>query len=66
MANIKSFKSLGVLDILLVLFVALKVLGIAPVTAWSWAVVLIPLWIQLGIFLLVLFLAIIAAVLGSK
>jgi hypothetical protein len=67
MSNSKSSASgggLGVCGVLTVLFVALKLLGVAPVAAWSWIWVLSPLWIGaatvlaiLGLFLLVAFIA---------
>jgi len=37
-------KSLSVIDILLVAFIILKLIGIIN---WSWVLVLIPLWIKL-------------------
>lgn len=43
-----------VLETLLVIFVVLKVLGIAPIAGWSWWLVLLPLWIELGIGLLLI------------
>ena len=38
--------SIGLLDILLVIFIVLK---LTNVVAWSWVVVLIPLWIIIGV-----------------
>ena len=39
----------GLLDILLIIFIVLKLVG---VITWSWWIVLIPLWIELGIFII--------------
>ena len=38
-------------DIFLVVFVVLKLVGVIN---WSWWLVLIPLWIELGIFVITL------------
>ena len=58
MGNDKRNVSIGcggrVLETLLVIFVVLKILGIAPIAGWSWWLVLLPLWIELGLILLVL------------
>lgn len=46
---------IGVLGVLLIVFVVLKLCGLIN---WSWPIVLIPLWVSLGCFvigLLVLF-----------
>lgn len=44
-----SSSGIGILGIIQVVFIILKLLGIAPVATWTWSVVLIPLWINLGI-----------------
>lgn len=49
----------GILLILLILFIILKVTG---VISWSWAIVLLPLWILLGIIGVTCFLAIVVAI----
>ena len=49
----------GILLILLILFIILKVTG---VISWSWAIVLLPFWILLGIIGVVCFLAIVVAI----
>ena len=49
----------GILLILLILFIILKATG---VISWSWAIVLLPLWILLGIIGVVCFLAIVIAI----
>ena len=57
----------GILLILLILFIILKVTG---VICWSWAIVLLRLWILLGIigvaFFLTIVVAIIVAIRKSK
>lgn len=44
-----SSSGIGILTVVQVVFIVLKLLGIAPVANWAWSVVLIPLWIDLGI-----------------
>ena len=48
---------IGILMVIQIVFIILKLLGVAPIASWAWSVVLIPLWIELGlvaIFLIVL------------
>ena len=40
---------IGILDVIQIVLIVLKLLGVAPVATWAWSVVLIPLWISLGI-----------------
>lgn len=49
MSEHKTYRGLGFLDVLLVIFVVLKLVG---VITWSWWIVLIPLWIIIGIIIL--------------
>ena len=49
----------GILLILLILFIILKMTG---VISWSWAIVLLPLWILLGIIGVACFLTIVVAI----
>ncbi len=52
MANqveVRNNVTFPVLGILGVAFVLLKVLGIAPVAAWSWWLVTLPFWIGIAI-----------------
>ena len=49
----------SILSILLIMFIILKVAG---VISWSWAIVLLPLWIWLGMVGIVCFLAIVIAI----
>lgn len=49
-----SSGGIGILGIIQVVFIILKLLGIAPVATWAWSVVLIPLWIELGLIALIL------------
>jgi hypothetical protein len=49
-----SSGGIGILTVVQVVFIILKLLGIAPVASWAWSVVLIPLWIDLGIAAIIL------------
>lgn len=49
-----SSSGIGILGVIQVVLIVLKLLGIAPVAAWAWSVVLIPLWIDLGIVAIIL------------
>lgn len=49
-----SSGGIGILTVVQVVFIILKLLGIAPVATWAWSVVLIPLWIDLGIVVVAL------------
>ena len=57
----------GILLILLITFIVLKVTGVIN---WGWAIVLLPLWIELGLFsvgfILTIIVAIIIAIRKSK
>ena len=57
----------GILSILLIIFIVLKVTGVIN---WSWGIVLLPLWIELGLFgvgfILTIIVAIIIAIQKSK
>ena len=55
-----SSNGMGLLSVLQVIFLVLKLTGLIN---WSWPIVLIPLWISLGI-LVVVILFVIAAVFG--
>ncbi len=46
-----SRTGLTLLDVLLVVFIVLKLCGVID---WSWMVVLWPLWVQLGLIAIVL------------
>lgn len=50
--------SIGLLDVLLIVFIVMKLCG---VIAWSWAVVLIPLWIEIGILVISIVVVVYAA-----
>lgn len=54
---------LGLLDVLLVIFVVLKLL---KVITWSWWLVLMPLWIGIGLLILVILYAIIVAAINDR
>ena len=49
--NNTSYVGLSFLDVLLVVFIALK---IAKVIDWSWWLVLLPLWIQIGLVIIIM------------
>ena len=49
--NNTSYTGLSFLDVLLVVFIALK---IAKVISWSWWLVLLPLWIQIGLVIIII------------
>lgn len=51
MRDNSSSSGLGLLDVLAVIFIVLKLLG---VIGWSWVWVLCPLWIQLVILAVIL------------
>lgn len=54
MANDNSSSGgVGIFTVLLILFIALKLLKVDPVAHWSWWWVLSPLWIPLGLIALV-------------
>ena len=57
----------GILSILLIIFIVLKVTGVIN---WGWKLVLLPLWIELGLFgvgfILTIIVAIIIAIQKSK
>lgn len=55
----------GILTILQIIFIVLKVAGIGRFANWPWWKVLIPTWIGLGVFLLVVLIAIIVLVIKS-
>lgn len=55
-------ESIGVGGILLVLFVALKLLGVID---WSWWWVLAPIWIPLAVWLVVVVIIAVVALAGA-
>lgn len=55
-----SSSSIGLLDILLIIFIVLKIIG---VITWSWWLVLIPLWIDLGVIAIFFVIALIFSLL---
>ena len=54
---------LNILGVVEIVFIILKLLGIIN---WSWWIVLIPLWIDLGITLLVILVIIVAIIIDNK
>ena len=53
--NKNSSSGIGILGVLLIIFIVLKLFNIIN---WSWLIVLIPLWISIGIFIVGLLLII--------
>ena len=45
---------IGFWGLLQLIFIVFKLLGISPVATWSWGLVLLPLWIELGLLVLIL------------
>lgn len=56
MNNNSSSGGLGLLGVLQIIFIVLKLIGVIN---WTWPVVLIPLWVDLGLILFALLFAII-------
>ena len=54
---------LGILRVVEIVFIILKLLGIIN---WSWWIVLIPLWIDLGVSLLIILVIIIVAIIMAN
>lgn len=54
---------LNILGVVEIVFIILKLLGIIN---WSWWIVLIPLWIDLGITLLVILVIIVTIIIDNK
>lgn len=50
--RMNSADSLDVFDVLIVIFVTLKVIGVQPVAGWPWWAVLMPFWFVLAILAL--------------
>lgn len=44
---------LGVLDVIGIIFITLKIIGVEPVVGWPWWIVLSPLWIYIGALALI-------------
>ena len=54
---------IGVLGLLGVIFITLKLLGIAPIAAWSWWWVTAPFW---GGFVLIMLIVLVFAILAAR
>ena len=52
-----SSGSLDVLDVVGIVLVTLKIIGVEPVVGWSWWIVLSPLWIYIGVLVIVVLVA---------
>ena len=48
---------LGVLDVIGIIFITLKIIGVEPVAGWPWWFVLLPLWSYIGVLALLAFIA---------
>ena len=48
---------LCVLDVVGIIFITLKIIGVEPVVGWPWWIVLSPLWIYIGALALIALLA---------
>lgn len=51
-SNTSTSTGIGTLGVLQIIFIVLKLTGLID---WSWPIVLIPLWIDIGIFWIALF-----------
>lgn len=58
-----SSKGCGVLAVLQIIFIVLKCLGLI---SWSWPVVLIPLWIELGLIVVLAIILLIVYAVAKK
>ena len=61
--NKNVYNGIGFFGLLQVVFIALKV---AKVIDWSWWLVLIPTWIDIGIFLVIVIIAIILTIIVKR
>ena len=61
--NKNVYNGIGILGLLQVVFIALKV---AKVIDWSWWLVFIPTWIDIGIFLIIVIIAIILTIIVKR
>ena len=61
--NKNVYNGIGILGLLQVVFIALKV---AKVIDWSWWLVFIPAWIDIGIFLIIVIIAIILTIIVKR
>ena len=61
--NKNVYNGIGFFGLLEVVFIALKV---AKVIDWSWWLVFIPTWIDIGIFLIIVIIAIILTIIVKR
>lgn len=61
--NSNVYNGIGFFGLLQVVFIALKV---AKVIDWSWWLVFLPTWIDLGLFLIVIIIVIIIAITSNR
>lgn len=53
----KVDNSLDALDVVGIILIVLKSIGVKPVASWSWWLVLSPFWIYIGALALIAFVA---------
>ena len=61
--NSNVYNGIGFFGLLQVVFIALKV---AKVINWSWWLVFLPTWIELGVYLIVIIIIVIMTVIANK
>ena len=61
--DLNSYRGIGFFGLLQVVFIALKV---AKVIDWSWWLVFIPIWIELGLCLTIIIIALIIAMTSKR
>lgn len=54
-----SAGGIGLLDVILIVNVILKLLKVSTIATWTWAVVLWPLWVELGFLAIAIIIVII-------
>lgn len=57
MSKTTSNGDLNVLDVVGIIFITLKIIGVEPVAGWPWWIVLSPLWIYIGALALIALIA---------
>jgi len=53
--------SFGTGGVLTLIFIVLKLVGVEPISHWSWIWVLSPMWISLALFFVMMFLFLVFA-----
>ena len=60
-----SSGNLDVLDVIFIIFITLKIIGVEPVASWPWVIVLTPIWVFIGAVAFVAFLGWIVKQIGK-